>query len=716
MADLKVVVDYSDLTGMIKTTDQSKRALSLMAQSFAKTGDQKAYMAAINQIVTAQKNLDAKSRMSRSAIMKLGNQMRQEAKFAQELAVATARASTHINAMGKSSNRAGVAMQQTGYQVGDFLVQVQSGTNPMVAFGQQATQLVGVLYLLPQATLAAKVGFMGLQMSMGAIIAVVSIAVPLITAIGAYFMRAKEAADKAKSSFMGLADALQTVKEETADLNQQLQMLRAGLDNPAEFALTKRLTDLNIKIRESVRENDRLKEGLKAGTLKGDEGVSAEASVKGFDARLAALSKERDELRKLLSDRRNAEAALSKEKTKQERNESVINQLVQARAILQKQENDRQKEAVKQSKARAKSIYDALLSHKKVNDAAEEQVRLQNQAIYLQGVELQYGKDSAEYKRAAAKHERENLALKLEQAGVDDSHIQSLLLGNMALEAGLRLLEAQRDVTFSMFEGSDAAKRMRKYAGRGTPTGTGQPPTKTSVVKESDLEKLRSQLQLERALVGQTEARQRVIQALGVDFVKNNPKTVAGLEEQINKNLELVRVEQQRIDLANTIGSAMEDSLMSMVDGTKSVKDAFRDMAADIVRHLYKVLVVQQMINAFGGMMSGSSNASIAKIGGALESYDNGGYTGNGPRSGGLDGKGGFMAIMHPRETVIDHTKGQQANTNGPTIVQNFNFSANGDDSVKKIIAQAAPQIAQMTKNSMLNDRRRGGTTKAVFG
>ena len=155
---------------------------------------------------------------------------------------------------------------------------------------------------------------------------------------------------------------------------------------------------------------------------------------------------------------------------------------------------------------------------------------------------------------------------------------------------------------------------------------------------------------------------------------------------------------------------------MSMVDGTKSVKDAFRDMAADIVRHLYKVLVVQQMINSFGGMLSGSSNASIAKIGGALESYDNGGYTGNGPRSGGLDGKGGFMAIMHPRETVVDHTKGQQATTNGPTIVQNFNFSANGDDSVKKIIAQAAPQIAQMTKNSMLNDRRRGGTTKAVFG
>jgi hypothetical protein len=161
----------------------------------------------------------------------------------------------------------------------------------------------------------------------------------------------------------------------------------------------------------------------------------------------------------------------------------------------------------------------------------------------------------------------------------------------------------------------------------------------------------------------------------------------------------------------------MEDSLMSMVEGTKSVKDAFRDMARDIVRHLYKVLVVQQAINAIGGIMSGSSNPVMQTIGGGLQSYDNGGYTGNGPRSGGLDGKGGFMAMMHPRETIIDHTKANSGGTGQNVVInQSFNFQANGDDSVKKIIAQAAPQIAQMTKKSMLDDRRRGGTTKAVFG
>lgn len=51
-----------------------------------------------------------------------------------------------------------------------------------------------------------------------------------------------------------------------------------------------------------------------------------------------------------------------------------------------------------------------------------------------------------------------------------------------------------------------------------------------------------------------------------------------------------------------------------------------------------------------------------------LISMDGGGYTGNGPRSGGLDGKGGFWAIMHPQETVIDHTRGQALPPSGVDI------------------------------------------------
>ena len=44
-----------------------------------------------------------------------------------------------------------------------------------------------------------------------------------------------------------------------------------------------------------------------------------------------------------------------------------------------------------------------------------------------------------------------------------------------------------------------------------------------------------------------------------------------------------------------------------------------------------------------------------------VPSFAGGGYTGSGPRSGGIDGRGGFMAMLHPQETVIDHTRGAAA-------------------------------------------------------
>lgn len=49
--------------------------------------------------------------------------------------------------------------------------------------------------------------------------------------------------------------------------------------------------------------------------------------------------------------------------------------------------------------------------------------------------------------------------------------------------------------------------------------------------------------------------------------------------------------------------------------------------------------------------------SNVASV--AAPSFDGGGFTGSGSRSGGMDGKGGFMAMVHPNETILDHTKGQ---------------------------------------------------------
>ena len=52
-------------------------------------------------------------------------------------------------------------------------------------------------------------------------------------------------------------------------------------------------------------------------------------------------------------------------------------------------------------------------------------------------------------------------------------------------------------------------------------------------------------------------------------------------------------------------------------------------------------------------------------------SYLGGGYTGSGSRTGGIDGKGGFPAILHPNETVIDHTKGQSMGGEVTVVINN---------------------------------------------
>jgi len=617
-----------------------------------------------------------------------------------------------VMAQTKASNRMGVVTQQAGYQVSDFIVQVQSGQSAFVAFGQQASQLVGILPLMSGA----------LGVSAGALIAIsagLGIVIPLLTALGLALTATKRSADKAKDSILTLADAQGELAKSTSSYQTKIKMLEFGVDTAAEAKALEELVSLRKKL-------------------------SAEQSKQGVNA-ITISEHSKDLQDDLVSD---LEKQITKTEELVEANAKVRAEY-EAQAALQKSASDlveRNKQAeLDNIQAIVAAFKDAEAKRKKARDdqeaankAAEQELDLLIQKNVLLQLEKDYTKDSSDYKEMALFYEKDNLRTKLELEGVEEKIIEDILTQ----------LSIQARVTQEIIDSADAAERLKNnlevassfrvggdlgefanvaggldaFGGAGSFKYGGSQkfkpePESDQKVQKSDLQLLRERLDLEEALIGKTEVQRSLIQALGVGYEKiYGPDAI----NKLTVRFEAIRKNNEETDkmrgIADTIGSAMEDSLMSMVDGTKSVKDAFRDMAADIVRHLYKVLVVQQMINSFGGMLSGSSNPSIAKIGAALESYDNGGYTGNGPRSGGLDGKGGFMAIMHPRETVVDHTKGQQANTNGPTIVQNFNFSANGDDSVKKIIAQAAPQIAQMTKNSMLNDRRRGGTTKAVFG
>jgi phage-related minor tail protein len=101
--------------------------------------------------------------------------------------------------------------------------------------------------------------------------------------------------------------------------------------------------------------------------------------------------------------------------------------------------------------------------------------------------------------------------------------------------------------------------------------------------------------------------------------------------------------------------------------------------------------------------------------------FANGGIVGSPtlfPLSGGrtgLMGEAGPEAIM-PLKRGRDGKLGVQAEGGGSVIVNNhFHVAANGDESVKRIVAQQVPAIAEATKAAVIDARQRGGKMRAAF-
>lgn len=208
------------------------------------------------------------------------------------------------------------------------------------------------------------------------------------------------------------------------------------------------------------------------------------------------------------------------------------------------------------------------------------------------------------------------------------------------------------------------------------------------------------------------------------DPVKHTNAKNKAIKETIDLTRELTEAQKQQVEVADAVSGAFGDMFMNMVDGTMSAKDAFRAMAADIIRELYRIMVVEQMVQslkagimgAFGPASSGGAGvAPPRRPTGVFNRYEGGGYTGSGPRSGGLDGKGGFMAMLHPRETVVDHTRGQGVGGEVINVTQNINVSTGVQQTVRAEIKQLMPQIADSAKAAVVDAKRRGGSYGRAF-
>lgn len=115
-----------------------------------------------------------------------------------------------------------------------------------------------------------------------------------------------------------------------------------------------------------------------------------------------------------------------------------------------------------------------------------------------------------------------------------------------------------------------------------------------------------------------------------------------------------------------------------------------------------------------GGSLSGmSSGGSLSGL--KVPSFDGGGFTGIGTRTGGIDNKGGFPAILHPNETVTDHAQGQQSPQSAPsvTVIQNINIDSRTDVNV---IMGLLVRAKDMAKSEIMNELQRGGAFATAVG
>lgn len=149
-------------------------------------------------------------------------------------------------------------------------------------------------------------------------------------------------------------------------------------------------------------------------------------------------------------------------------------------------------------------------------------------------------------------------------------------------------------------------------------------------------------------------------------------QSIAALAKQRSDNMEKFALQdmQTRMKSINFLSQTASKLEGAFEEGSKAQKAAFLvnqgiAIANAIVSTEQAAAQALATYGAAGPAMAGiikaMGYASVAAIAGqTIGSFEGGGFTGMGARTGGVDGKGGFPAILHPNETVIDHTKGQR--------------------------------------------------------
>jgi len=628
----------------------------------------------------------------------------------------------------KTKRFAAVGLQQLGYQVGDFAVQVQGGTNAFVAFGQQGSQMLGIL---------------------GPLGAVAGALLAIFTAFAAAMSESEDATGRAAAEFAKLRgefeplltitkNLLNTLKEMAFDtlnvLANNLQLVisyaaAATLVWGGKAGLTAAITLATL----AVRNFGKVVRTVLVGTVVGIA-IVALGQLINMILELREATKSWGETFALVADVITGFTA------------DLPNRFANAWLGLVKRLGDGFANGMDLFASFVEALEGGVERTQAVFDVAFQAIsNIVIKAMHSMSEEVDKVFDAvlakAEGLLRVASHLPGLMGRGFGVAAETAAGLQNLGPGTAQIgETTFEEFLARRLGTMSLGSGTirEGAEGMRAAAKglfdlleRDTTKGTEafnklKEALDSVGVSVSDFDV--------RNLVGGLASVADAATGAGAD----GKPSVRGAFHDLTKEMD-----EFKNRVAKDFATTIVGSFRSIVNGTKTVSQAFREMAISVIQQIMDILIWQPLINSLtsgisgmlGSAMGPTGNGFLGQLlgfglsaatggsGGSTRGsymFANGGVVGSPTYFGLANGGMGVMGEAGP-EAILPLKRGANGKLGvegggNVTVNQTFQFAANGDDSVKRIIAEAAPQIAKMTEAQIINSRQRGGQMRRAFG
>lgn len=686
------------------------------------------------------------------------------AKATNNLSKSIAKAQGSSQKMGKQFNSTAVslnkfgkgAMQQLGYQVADFAVQVQNGTNALQAFGQQGSQMLAVFG------------------PVGAILgAVVAIGSALGTAFGggiADMLGFTEEAEKSSDAAGELSSALSELsntyeisvissltaaRNAFGDFNETFaESLKFARDQSIVMAFSKIRSSseaAGTAIEESVealieiRKASKLVQGgadpmvdsLKKfksvleeveftaeftsdglhklvnefASFKGQFGGQADNEIKGFITTLLSAIQQIEKFSGSKSAKgiREGFAEATQEITEQNEQLALRTQLLGSADSVMKKELSYAKLAKDIQEAKGQLLQGEV---NKRTQAIEAQFKLNFAAERLQEIDSNSQKAIKSQEANAARRQREKEAEAKRAKAKLDAAERSYATALTQIDLQTKALRIQNRMFGEAKSEIDEQVKLRQILSRFQEQGKKLTSGELIALKEKF-----GLLQEEAGLLERKKEEQKL--------QKEEAKAAYSEWKKFNAERERaqLRINQLIGDGFRTAG----DALAGLINGTNTWRQALDQVLRKVIN-----IVAQMGQTKSGGFSFGKLAAGLGGLflGGGNPNAPTSGFTNSGQMfdkfhtGGKIGGRNGQMPGLRSDERMIVGQTGErvlsrgqtaQGGSGGVVINQTINLSTGVQQTVRAEVMSLAPQIAAQAKAAVLDAKKRGGGFGAAF-